>query len=158
MTALPVASRYAAEDDRRRLRELALRGSRYTLALAVPLALTAMALAAQGLSVWLGERYRDGAPALAILVSYWLLLGQLAVTPNFLVGAGRARAVARAVVAIAALNLDLSLLLTPLVGLEGPALGTAISYVAGFPLLLGISLSATGVRLGELARSAWLPA
>jgi O-antigen/teichoic acid export membrane protein len=158
VTSLPVASSYRAAGQAGRLRELALRGSRYTLAVTVPLVVTAMVLAAPVLEAWLGERYRDGAPALAILVSYWLLLGQLAVTPNFLVGSGRAREAARIVAAVAALNLVLSIALTPSLGLEGPALGTAISYVAGFPLLLRTSLGATGIGLGELARTAWLPA
>ena len=158
VTALPTASSYRAGGDSARLRELVVRGSRYTLAITVPLAVTAMVLAGPALAVWLGERYREGGTALAILVSYWLLLGQLAVTPGFLVGAGRARETARAIAAIAALNLALTIALTPSLGLEGPALGTAISYVAGFPFLLRISLAATGARLGELARQAWLPA
>lgn len=158
VTALPTASALRAESDLDRLRQLAVRGSRYTLAVTVPLAVTAMVMAAPALEVWLGEPYRGGATALAILVSYWLLLGQLVVTPNFLVGAGRARDAARVVVAIAALNLALTLALTPWLGLEGPALGTAIAYVVGFPFLLRIGLAASGARVGELAREAWLPA
>ncbi len=158
VTALPTASAFRASGDAPRLHGLAVRGSRYTLAVTVPLAVTAIVLAAPALEVWLGQPYRDGATALAILVSYWLLLGQLAVTPGFLVGAGRSRDAARALVGIAALNLALTLALTPSLGLEGPALGTAIAYAVGFPFLLRIGLEASGARLGELAREAWLPA
>lgn len=158
VTALPTASAFRAGGEVERLRQLAVRGSRYTLAVTVPLALTAIVMAAPALEVWLGERYREGAPALAILVSYWLLLGQLVVTPNFLVGAGRPREAARVVVGIAALNLALTLALTPSLGLEGPALGTTIAYLVGFPFLLRIGLRASGARLGDLAREAWLPA
>ena len=158
VTTLPVAAGYSAEDDRERMRGLVLRGSRYTLALFVPLAVTAMALAAPALEVWLGARFREAAPALTIIVSYWLLYGMLAVTPNFLVGAGRARQVGGVVAAIAALNLILSLALTPSLGVEGPALGTAISYLVFFPLMLRIGLSVGGVTLRELARAAWVPA
>ena len=89
---VPTASRYVAEGDDRRLRELAVRGSRYTLALFVPLCVTLMVLSKPIIGVWLGERYTDGAAALTILVSYWLLYGALIVTPGFLVGAGEARA------------------------------------------------------------------
>ena len=158
VTALPTASALRASGDVQRLRELAVRGSRYTLAITVPLAVTAIVLAAPALEVWLGEDYRDGGTALAILVSYWLLLGQLAVTPNFLVGAGRPRDAARVVVGIAGLNLALTLALTPSLGLEGPALGTALAYAVGFPFLLRIGLEASGARLRDLAREAWLPA
>ena len=88
---VPTASRYVAEGDERRLRELVLRGSRYTLVLFVPVCVALMALAEPLLRAWLGDRYGDGATALTILVSYWLLYGALVVTPGFLVGAGKAR-------------------------------------------------------------------
>jgi O-antigen/teichoic acid export membrane protein len=156
---VPTASRYVATEDARRLRELVLRGTRYTLALFVPLCVTLMALAEPILDVWLGDRYGEGAAALTILVSYWLLYGGLVVTPGFLVGAGAARYVARIFVMVAAVNLVLSLALTPALGLEGPALATAIPFVLAFPLMLGVGLRAGGgVEVGELARRAWLPA
>jgi len=155
---VPTASRYVAAGDQRRLGELVVRGTRYTLALFVPLCVTLMVLAEPILEVWLGERYGEGAAALAILVSYWLLYGGLVVTPGFLVGAGRARDVALIVTGAAAANLVLSLILTPELGLEGPALGTAIPFALAFPLMLRTGLRASGAGLGELARRAWLPA
>jgi O-antigen/teichoic acid export membrane protein len=159
VTVVPTASRYAASADVRRLRELVLRGTRYTLALFVPLCVTLMVLAEPILDVWLGDRYGEGAAALTILISYWLLYGGLVVTPGFLIGAGAARYVARIFVIVAALNLGLSLALTPALGLEGPALATAIPFALAFPLLLGVGLRAGGgVELGELARRAWRPA
>jgi PST family polysaccharide transporter len=158
VTTLPASSRYTAEEDAVRLRALIVRGSRYTLALIVPLAVTAIALAGPLLEVWLGPRFRQGEVALSILVSYWLLYGALAVTPGLLIGAGRARTVARYLVLVAAANLALSLALTPSLGLEGPALGTAIPYVVAFPFFLRLALSVTPLRMGELAREAWLPA
>jgi O-antigen/teichoic acid export membrane protein len=155
---VPTASRYAAAGDRDRLRELALRGSRYTLALFVPVCVVLMALAEPLLDVWLGERYGDGAAALAILVSYWLLYGGLIVTPAFLVGAGRAPEVGKVFASAAVLNLALALVLTPELGIEGPALATAIPFVLAFPLLIRVGLDASGARLEELARHVWLPA
>jgi O-antigen/teichoic acid export membrane protein len=155
---VPTASRYAAGDDLRRLRELAVRGTRYTLALFVPVCVVLMTLAEPILEVWLGDRYGAGAVALTILVSYWLLYGGLVVTPGFLVGAGAAQYAARIFVLAALLNLALSITLTPAVGLEGPALATAIPFGLAFPLILGVGLRAGGVRLGELALHAWLPA
>jgi O-antigen/teichoic acid export membrane protein len=155
---VPTASRYVAGGEARRLRELALRGTRYTLALFVPLCVTLIVLAEPILQVWLGDRYGDGATALAILVSYWLLYGGLVVTPGFLVGAGRARSAGIVFACAAVLNLALSLILTPELGIEGPALGTAIPFFLAFPLLLRAGLEASGAGLGELARRAWLPA
>jgi O-antigen/teichoic acid export membrane protein len=80
------------------------------------------------------------------------------VTPGFLVGAGAARYVARIFVLAALMNLVLSLALTPALGLEGPALATAIPFALAFPLMLGVGLRAGGVALGEVARHAWVPA
>jgi O-antigen/teichoic acid export membrane protein len=155
---VPTASRYVSGGEERRLRELALRGTRYTLALFVPLCVTLMVLAEPILEVWLGDRYGEGATALAILVSYWLVYGGLIVTPGFLVGAGRARSVGLIFAGAALLNVVLSLVLTPELGLEGPALGTAIPFFLAFPLLLRAGLAASRAPLGELARHAWLPA
>ena len=57
---VPTASRYVAAGDERRLGELAVRGSRYTLALFVPVCVTLIVLAGPILEVWLGARYEDG--------------------------------------------------------------------------------------------------
>src|ERR687894_389302 len=155
---LPTASRYLAAGERDRLAALVVRGPRYTLALFVPIATALMVLAQPLLEAWLGERYSGGATALTILVSYWLLYGALVVTPGFLVGAGRAREVARLLVAVAVANLGVALILTPELGLEGPAIATALPFFVAFPALLRVGLSASGASLGELARRAWLPA
>jgi O-antigen/teichoic acid export membrane protein len=80
------------------------------------------------------------------------------VTPAFLVGAGRAREVALIVLAVAAANLVLALILTPELGLEGPALATAIPFAVAFPAMLRLGLRASGAPAGDLARRAWLPA
>jgi O-antigen/teichoic acid export membrane protein len=155
---VPTASRYVATGDERRLHELAVRGSRYTLALFVPLVVTLMALAEPILGVWLGDRYTGGATALTILVAYWLLYGALVVTPGFLVGVGRAPQLARLMVVLAACNLVLALVLTPELGVEGPALATTIPFVLAFPLILRNGLLAAGVPLSELLRRAFAPA
>jgi O-antigen/teichoic acid export membrane protein len=154
---LPTASRYAAAADERRMRELVVRGTRYTLALFVPVCVTLMVLAGPILEVWLGERYVEGQTALAILVSYWLLYGGLVVTPGFLVGAGLAREVARIFAGLALVSLAASLLLTPELGLEGPALATAVPFVLAFPFMLRLGLMASGAGARELAGRAWGP-
>jgi O-antigen/teichoic acid export membrane protein len=154
---VPTASRYLATADRRRLRDLVVRGTRYTLALFVPVCVTLIVLAEPILEAWLGDRYADGDLALAILVSYWLLYGGLVVTPGFLVGAGRAREVAQIMLCVAAANLVLALVLTPELGVEGPAVATAAPFVAAFPFMLRLGLRASGAALAELAWRSWAP-
>ena len=154
---VPTASRYAAQHDERRLTQLAVRGSRYTLALFVPLCVTLMVLAEPIITVWLGERYAGGATALTIIVAYWLLFGALAVTPGFLVGVGRAREVAQVMIGVAVVSLALSLVLTPELGVEGPAVAVTAAFALGFVPMLRIGLDATSVRLGDLVRRAFAP-
>jgi hypothetical protein len=58
---------------------------------------------------------------------------------------------------VAVANLVVALILTPELGLEGPALATAIPFFVAFPAMLRVGLSASGAGLGDLARRAWLP-
>ena len=163
LTTLPLAARYTASGDTRRLRELAVRGSRYSLAFVVPLCVTLAVMSAPLLELWLGERYGAGATALAVLISYWLLWGQLAVTPGFLVGAGHAREVGLIVAATAAANLALTLAITPSLELEGPAIATAVTFAAGVPVCAAAEFAgdrrlagragAAGVGAGVRARA-----
>jgi O-antigen/teichoic acid export membrane protein len=91
-------------------------------------------------------------------VAYWLLYGALVVTPGFLVGAGRAPQVARLMVVLAVANLVLVVLLTPELGVEGPALATTIPFAVAFPLMLRLGLRAADVSVVELAKRALMPA
>jgi O-antigen/teichoic acid export membrane protein len=80
------------------------------------------------------------------------------VTPGFLAGAGEARAAGRTLAAAAGLNLVLALVLTPELGVEGPAVATAGALFAAFPFLLRVGLRASGVALTELLGRAVIPA
>ena len=91
VTVLPAASRFVSEADERRLRELLMRGIRYTLALVVPLVVTGIVLAAPILEVWLGPEFREGGLAMAILMSYWLVNGCTGVLGAMLVAGERAQ-------------------------------------------------------------------
>jgi O-antigen/teichoic acid export membrane protein len=158
VTALPTVSGYSVRGERARLRELVLRGSRYTLALVVPVCVALICLSDLVLEVWLGDGFDEGGTAMAVMLSYWLLFGSLGVHQMVLVGLDRAREVARYMAAVAASVLVLSLALTPALGLEGPAVAVAASYIAAFPFVQRLVLRETGTELGELARTAWLPA
>jgi O-antigen/teichoic acid export membrane protein len=155
---LPAATRYIAEDDTERTRELLLRGTRYILAAVVPVALVFMILAQPILTVWLGPKFAAGATAMTLLVAYWLINANTGVASSMLLAAGRVRTLTGYAAAVAGANLFLSLALTPAFGLNGVVLGTTISYLVAFPFFLATVLSTFPVSLAELAREAWLPA
>jgi O-antigen/teichoic acid export membrane protein len=157
VSVLPSATRFHAEGDERRLRELLVRGIRYTLAMIVPPVVVGMVLAEPVLDVWLGERYRDGATAMTILMSHWLLNGCSGLLAAVLVGTGRARELARYALLVAVANLVLALCLAPSLGLEGVAIATAAPYALLFPLLLRRALEAVPAPRGELVRRAFAP-
>jgi O-antigen/teichoic acid export membrane protein len=158
VTVLPTAVRYRAEGDERRLRELLVRGCRYALAGIVPIAIVGAVLAAPILGAWLGPRFEEGGPAMAIMLSHWLLNGVLGVTTAMLVAVGAARDLARWAMMLGGSTIVLALILVPAFGLDGAALATAIPYVALFPYMLRVTLRAVPVPLTELIRRAFVPA
>ena len=158
VTVFPAAAHYAALGDSARTRQLLVRGTRYVVAAVVPFAVAFIALAEPILEVWLGDRYRDAALAMSLLVSYWLFTANVSVGSSVMMATGRVRTVAGLAWAIAILNLCISLALTPWLGLEGVVLGTTIAYVAVLPVFLRIIIRSFPVTVGELAREVWLPA
>jgi O-antigen/teichoic acid export membrane protein len=124
----------------------------------VPLTIVLMVLARPILRTWLGPEFGVAATGLTVLVSYWLINANTGVAGSMLVAAGRVRQLAVYAAVVAALNLMLSLALTPSLGLDGVVLGTTLSYVILFPFFLRLTLSTFEVPLRDLAREAWLPA
>jgi len=59
VTVLPSSSRYVAEGDHSRLREMLLRGTRYVLAATLPITVTFMVLSHDIIEVWLGSLLAD---------------------------------------------------------------------------------------------------
>lgn len=158
LTVVPVASGYIADDDEYRVRELLLRGTRYVLAIVAPVTVALMVVSAPLLEVWLGERFREAAPALAILASYWLIGGNAGVASAMLLAVGRVRQLAWYAWLVAGVNFVLALVLTPLFGLEGVALAIAVPYFALFPIFFSFVRAAfPTATLRDFAREAWVP-
>jgi PST family polysaccharide transporter len=155
---IAASAQFAAERDVERTRDLLIRGMRYTLAAVVPLGLVVTILAEPILDVWLGERFTAASTAMAVLASYWLLNGSMGVPGRMLITAGRVRVFTGYAVAVAVVNISISLALTPRLGLDGVVLGTTVSFVLAFPFFVWIVLSTFPVRFAELVRDVWLPA
>src|SRR3954452_16471425 len=89
LTVIPVASGYLATSDEFRLRELILRGTRYVMAIVVPVTVVLMVLAGPILQVWLGDEFLAAEPAMVWFLSYWLLSSGTGVATATLVAAGK---------------------------------------------------------------------
>jgi O-antigen/teichoic acid export membrane protein len=158
VTIVPVASGFIAVGDEERLHDLLLRGTRYVMAIVAPVTVVLMVMSAPLLEAWLGPQFRVAAPAMAILLSYWIVNAATGIGGAMLVARGRARTLTKLAWSIALLNLALSVALTPSLGLDGVAIGTAVPYFVLFPVVVHLVLRDFPVGLGRFARTALVPA
>jgi O-antigen/teichoic acid export membrane protein len=158
VSVLPTATRLSERGDSRRLGDLLVRGYRYALAGIVPVAVVSMTLAGPILDAWLGEPFGEGAAALAILMSHWLLNAIAGVAAGVLIATDRTRDLARWAVAVAIGSVLLALALIEPLGVEGAAIAMAAPYVLAFPYLVASATKAAAVPVGRLAREAFVPA
>ena len=135
-----------------------LRGTRYMLAAVVPPTAALIVLSEPLLTTWLGERYADSWVACAIFLAWWLVASNASIAETTMFVDGQLRRLVELSWAVAGLNLVLSLALTPLLGLEGVALGTTLAYVAVLPFWVRYALVKFDIPIRELARAAWAPA
>jgi O-antigen/teichoic acid export membrane protein len=155
---LPAAAAFIGAGDTQRARELLVRGTRYVVAAVVPLTVVLMVLARPILEAWLGTKFGAAGLALTLFVSYWLAASSTTVASPMLIAAGRASSLLRYVWVLAIANLAISLILTPLIGLEGVVIGTALPNFLIVPVILRLAIGTFGVPLRELEDRVWIPA
>ncbi len=157
-TVLPAAAALLGAGDVQRTRELLVRGTRYVAAGVVPLTVVLMVLARPILESWLGPKFGTAGVALTVFVSYWLAASSASVAGTMLVAAGRVRTLLRYNWVLALANLVLSVILTPLIGLEGVVIGTAVPGFIVVPVILRLAVRTFGVTVRELEDRVWIPA
>ena len=158
----PLASQLdALEGDHAGLRALFLTSTRVTLAIFMPVACGLTILSRPFLSLWVGPESYANSPAAGPDLDGVCALLDTVTTPGILIVQGMARHRPLALMALAsgALNLLLSILLVPYLGLIGVALGTLIptSLEVGL-LVLPYELRTIGVRGRDFLLSGCLPA
>lgn len=153
--AMPAASELDAQGDRERLGRLMVDGTRFTVAVVLPVTVAILALGRPLTSTYAPpEAY---AP-LMIFVSYWILNANTGVPSVIIAGMGRLNILLVYSYAVAALNLLLSLVLARRYGVAGVVAGTTLSYAITFPIFLVIALRLTQVSFGRYVKRAWWPA
>ncbi len=147
---LPAASELEAHADRAALRRLALFGTRGTLLITLPAVLWLLFFGGPILQVWVGSGHTDALPVLYIFLAVYLVSGAQKPAAIILKGIGRVQALAAVVVVEYVINIALSLVLIPRVGVAGAALGTLIPAAANdllvIPLLLCRALDLSYAR------------
>ncbi|HEX9349020.1 MAG TPA: oligosaccharide flippase family protein [Gemmatimonadales bacterium] len=120
----PIISQLSARGSHHELQRLVVRTVQGSMAVTIP---AAILLCAAGPLVlhWYGPSFAGAAPVLFLLTAGWvagLTVGGLA--SFLLIASGHERIASRVAIFIAAFNLTLSLILTPLFGLVGAAVAT----------------------------------
>jgi O-antigen/teichoic acid export membrane protein len=149
----PAASEQQQAADIARTRETLLAGTRFTVAVALPLSLILLLLGPSLLQVWVEGLHPDAALILrltalvAIADAFWVA------TVNVLWGRGAVLPVLYIFLGVAAANLGLTLLLLPLVGIVGAAWGFLLALTAGSLVCLRLGSHLCRVSLSDLLRS-----
>jgi O-antigen/teichoic acid export membrane protein len=130
---VPAASQMDAQERSEALRALFLRGTKYTIAFAAPITVGLMTLARPLLRTWLGPAFVSQTLAAQVLLVQWVFYLNLAVAFPVFIGTGRLQFLLRYMLAQAALNLALTLLLVRPLGVLGVVIGTVVGEAVLFP-------------------------
>lgn len=152
----PEASRAAARGDTKALRELLLRGSKFANVVIIALVVPTMLLAEPLLLAWVGPGFVSVAPVVQLLLIGLLVNNNHLVGIGLLTGTGRIGRVFRYHVVWAASSVALSLLLVPIMGLTGVALGMGLPLLVLEPLYVRIACREAGTGVGAFLRQAVL--
>jgi O-antigen/teichoic acid export membrane protein len=150
----PAATELHVRGDRKGLERLYHDGSRLMLLVLSSVVLAAAFWAADFYRLWIGERYLTGTPFQSVALVFRILLISVftdfssSIAGQVLVGAGRVRTLAVALICGSVLNLTISLALIPHFGLAGVAAATVVASIVidfiAIPILLqrAVGLSA----------------
>ena len=133
--ATPASAWVHAREEKGLLRELVLRGTKYSLLITYPVTVGAAILAPDLVHVWVGPAYAAAAGLTVLALLDILLSGPLQVGSNVLIGVGRAPDVLKAAVGAVVINLVASVVLVHLVGTAGVFLGTLLGLGFLVPFL-----------------------
>jgi O-antigen/teichoic acid export membrane protein len=124
---MPLISRSRGAADPEKIRAVLTDGTRYLLAIAVPLSVLILLYADDFVGQWLGTDFEESVPLVRLLTIASLLSAVQLNAANVMGMTGRHRAVATAMAGCAVLNVALSIVFISFAGLEGVAVATLIS-------------------------------
>ena len=122
----PMSSQFDAARDFRRLQRTFLAGNRACALITFPLCVTLIVLGKRIIEAWVGAKYLSSYSVLLLLIVPRSLYLAQSTSIRVLLGMGRHRVLASALLLEGGLNLMLSLILVRPYGILGVALGTAL--------------------------------
>jgi len=154
---MPATSRLAAQGDRRRLRGLFLRGTRYLLTCYVLVAVGLVAFGWPFIRLWMGPEYASSFTILCVLLAGSLFQSQNVVAHVMLPGMGELRTFTRFMAVYPLVTVTCSVAGIRWGGLLGLALGLATSMLLMESVFVGIALRRFEVSPGRFLRRCHAP-
>jgi O-antigen/teichoic acid export membrane protein len=154
---VPASANLLALESRVRLQALLVRGTRYSLALSLPVTIAAMILARPLLISWVGGQYARYSGPAQLFLTYQLISCTATIANTMLVGMGRVRAVTVYVTIAMGINLTLSIILAHPLGVSGVIIGTLVGYGITAPLYIRLALKELSMSAGQFLRQAIVP-
>jgi O-antigen/teichoic acid export membrane protein len=154
---VPAAANLLARESKVRLQALLVRGTRYTLALSLPVTIAAMVMARPLIVGWVGPSYAMFSGPAQLFLAYQLLVGSASIANTMLVGMGRVRAVTAYVAVAVAVNLVVSVALVQSLHISGVIIGTLVGFGITAPLYIRLVLRDLSMSLADFVRHAIVP-
>lgn len=150
---MPAAARLKTGGDTSELRSVFLKWSKFALAIVLLISIYLAVLGPAFLAWWMGPEYaeRSGSVLRVLLASFLFYLPIRGVALPVLLGLGKPRAPALALLAMGLVNLGISLALVHTQGILGVAIGTAIPNVLFAFFVLVLACRELGIPLSEFA-------
>lgn len=153
---LSASSHYFAIGDTARLQSLFLRGTKYALAISIPLAAALFAIAPELCAAWVGEAYRSSGRTTQIWLVSVVVTSLLGVGSIMMLSLNRLWPALWLSLGSAALNLAISIPGAMLWGVDGVIIGTTVAWVAvGAPFMTYL-LRTLDIGWGRFAREVLL--
>ena len=130
---VPTAATFYGIGDQVRMQELFLKGTKYQMAIMVPVIITVFVLAERFIRVWLGPDYVHLANLARLFVISVFIDAMIAVGQMMLIGIGRVKSMLWINIVSMVVNLSLSVFLTLKIGIAGVMWGT----LAGLAICVG---------------------
>jgi O-antigen/teichoic acid export membrane protein len=156
---VPITARLNAVGDQARLQELFLMGTKYQLALCLPVVVSVMVLSESFVSTWIGPDYAFTANLARLFASYILLDAVVVVGYNIIIGMDRVKPLLLIqTITTTTINLILSIILTPRLGVAGVIWGTLIGTACSVGPYLWLYFSVLDIAWARFWREVLWPA
>lgn len=155
---LPYASRLNAKNNLHKIQTTFLYGSRYMVMVVIPLITVLVVWAPAIISIWCGEKFVTSSVAAQLLIASQMMLTTYMVADALLISKDRFKRWVPYAIALAGINLILSIVLVKLWGLTGVAFGTFVACIIEAPLYMRVVIQELEISAMDWVRSTLVPA